>query len=131
MLTGCLNSLVEDGSQGDGRGLDGGEVCRDIVSATCASARGDGGSRGNQDTISGCQMDSDQGPRSIRTLTVQRHDGFIRLLCLFWLQDRLDRWTRCQAGLRVTMYWIVQREGTRTERRADWLLNRLVQGVRP
>lgn len=27
MLTGCLNGLVEDGTQGDGRGLDRGEVC--------------------------------------------------------------------------------------------------------
>lgn len=26
MLTGCLNGLVEDGTQGNGRGLDGGEI---------------------------------------------------------------------------------------------------------
>lgn len=53
MLTGCLNSLVEDGSQGDGRGLDGGKVCRGFVSATCASARDGMSSRRIQDTSRG------------------------------------------------------------------------------
>lgn len=37
MLTCCLNSLVEDGSQGDGRGLDGREVCKGVVLAGCAN----------------------------------------------------------------------------------------------
>lgn len=46
MLTGCLNSLVEDGSQGNGRGLDGGKVCRGIMLACCASMVDDGSSRG-------------------------------------------------------------------------------------
>lgn len=42
MLTGCLNSLVEDGSQGDGRGLDGRKVCKGIMLATCTSIVDDG-----------------------------------------------------------------------------------------
>lgn len=36
MLTCCLNSLVEDGSQGDGRGLDGRKVCEGVMLAGCA-----------------------------------------------------------------------------------------------
>lgn len=44
MLTGCLNTLVEDGSQGDGRGLDGRKVCQSIALARCANMVGDGSS---------------------------------------------------------------------------------------
>lgn len=45
MLTGCLNSLVEDGSQGDGRGLDGRKVCRGVVLAICVGMVDDGNSQ--------------------------------------------------------------------------------------
>lgn len=45
LLTGCLNGLVEDGSQGDGRGLDGRKVCRGVVLAICVGMVDDGSSR--------------------------------------------------------------------------------------
>ena len=45
MLTGCLNSLVEDGSQGDGRGLDRRKVCRGDALVNYKCMVDDGSSR--------------------------------------------------------------------------------------
>lgn len=66
MLTGCLNTLVEDGSQGNGRGLDGRKVCPSVALARCASMVGDGSSRDLWSAVGGSHTPIGLGVESSR-----------------------------------------------------------------
>lgn len=75
MLTCCLNSLVEDGSQGDGRGLDGRKVCRGVVLAIWVGMVDDGSSRSVWSPGKGSQISigSRAGELQVRGYAVYGH----------------------------------------------------------
>lgn len=73
MLTGCLNTLVEDGSQGDGRGLDGRKVCKGVVLATCASMIDGGSSWELLSTGKGSPVPIGLGARELKVRGYARH----------------------------------------------------------
>lgn len=75
MLTCCLNSLVEDGSQGDSRGLDGRKVCRSVVLAICGGMVDDGSSRDVWSTGTGSPISigSKAGELKVRGCAIHGH----------------------------------------------------------